>query len=224
MRRPILTGVAVGLALVALLDAALVRLDLPGGIVPRLEGPAAWLASRSAGITAYVALSLDVVFGLFVSTGAADAWLPRARSLEIHRWLSGATLGLVVLHALVLLLDRTGGLDLLELVLPGLASYRPLALAAGILAFAAALLVRESFAWRSRIGARTWRRLHALSFVAYALATAHGITAGTDSGTTAMLALYLSSTLAVLGLLAVRFTPRPTPARRAPAVHSASGG
>lgn len=222
MRRSWIVGLALGLALVALADAILARLGLAAGLVPRLEGPAAWLASRSAGITAYVALSLDVVFGLFVSTGAADRWLPRARSLEIHRWLSGSTLALVLLHAGALVLDATAGLDLLDLVVPLASSYRPWAVAAGIGALASAFVVRESFAWRGRIGARTWRRLHALSFVAYALATAHGIAAGTDSGAPAMLALYLGSSLVVLALLAVRFVgggargaPAPTVRRRA---------
>lgn len=224
MRRSILTGVALGLGVLVFLDAVAARAGAAALLVPRLDGPGAWLASRAAGITAYVALTLDVVLGLFVSTGAADRWLPRARSLELHRWLSGATLALVLLHALVLLLDSEAALDLVDLLVPLASSYRPIAVAAGIVGFAAALVVRESFGWRARLGPKTWRRLHALSFVAFALATAHGLAAGTDSGTAAMRALYVVSTAAVVLLAAARVKRRPphvgrrppAPARRAP--------
>ena len=69
----------IGLAIVALVvEATLVRLGVVTDPIPKLAGSAAWTTSRAAGVTAFAALTLDVVFGLFVSTGA-DRSLGAAR-------------------------------------------------------------------------------------------------------------------------------------------------
>ena len=73
----------IGLAIVALVvEATLVRLGVVVDPIPKLAGTAAWTTSRAAGVTAFAALTLDVVFGLFVSTGLIDRWVPRTRSEE----------------------------------------------------------------------------------------------------------------------------------------------
>lgn len=198
--RSVFRGVIVGLVALLLADALVARLGIAGGLWPRLAGPAAWLASRAAGITAYVALTLDVALGLFVSGGLADRWIPRARGLVAHRWLSGAALAIVAGHALVLLLDGFAGLDLLDLAVPFTARRLAVPVALGVLAGYTALIVRRSFQWRPRIGARAWKRLHALSFVAFALATAHGLAAGSDVERPWVRALYLGAVALVVGL------------------------
>jgi sulfoxide reductase heme-binding subunit YedZ len=68
--------------------------------------------------------------------------------------------------------------------------------------------VYASFALRRRIGARAWRRLHWATYAVFAAATAHGVMAGTDSGRTWTLALYLSAIGLVAGLVAWRSLPR----------------
>src|SRR6478752_6381073 len=54
-------------------------------------------------------------------------------------------------------------------------------LALGVVAAQLAGLVVLSFPLRKRIGVRTWRRLHFATFAIFALATAHGLAAGSDS-------------------------------------------
>lgn len=204
MRRHVLAGVAVGLGLFALADALAARAGLVAGAVPRSDGPWLWVASRGAGVAAFVALFLDVTFGLFLSTGAADRWIARARSVEIHRWLSSATLALLAGHALLLLGDGFSGFDLLDAVVPFLVSYRPAPVALGLFAAYLAVVVQVSFALRSRIGVQSWRRLHRSSFAVFALATLHGLFAGSDSGAPWLRLLYLGAAATVSALLLQR--------------------
>jgi DMSO/TMAO reductase YedYZ heme-binding membrane subunit len=204
MRKRIVLGVAIGGALLLVLDAVAVRSGAAPGAIPKLAGSSLWITSRAAGITAYLALTLDVVFGLLVSTGAADRIIPRARSVETHRWLATAALSLTGLHALALLGDRFIHFDVLDLLVPLLSSYRSYAVALGVLAAYGALLVHASFSWRKRIGAKTWRKLHYVSFFVFVAALLHGMLAGSDSARPGLLAMYVSTATVVAVLVALR--------------------
>ena len=57
---------------------------------------------------------------------------------------------------------------------------------------------------RRRIGQKAWRQVHYLSFLAFLGATAHGIMAGTDSGTVWAAAGYIVATTVVVFLVAYR--------------------
>lgn len=206
MTRRIALGVALGVGLLIVLDAVAVRLGVAAGALPTIAGPSPWLVSRAAGLTAFVALALDVIVGLAMSTGALDRHLPRARTLELHRWLSTVALGLTAAHALALLADRAVRFDALDVLVPFASSYRAWAVGLGVLAAYAALVVHASFGWRKRLGARTWRRLHHLSFVAFAGALVHGLAAGSDRGAAGVQLLYLASATVVAGLVVVRLT------------------
>lgn len=200
MAKRLVLGLAIGGALLLLLDAVAARSGVVSGAIPKLAGTALWVTSRAAGVTAYVALSLDVVFGLFLSTSVADRLIPRARSVDVHRWLSSVALSLTAVHAVALLGDRFVRFDALDLLVPFLSSYRPLAVGLGVLALYAALTVHLSFFVRRRTGVKTWRRLHALSFLAFAAAALHGVLAGSDSGTPGLQALYVASGTLVASL------------------------
>jgi sulfoxide reductase heme-binding subunit YedZ len=98
--------------------------------------------------------------------------------------------GFIALHAAALVLDSTVRISFGALFVPGLVPYRPLWSALGVLAAELMLLVYVSSALRRRIGARTWRRLHWLTYAVFALATVHGLEVGTDSSRPWALALY----------------------------------
>lgn len=200
MRRPLLLGSLAGALVLALALSIARRAGLVEVTLPLPAGQGAWLASRAAALTAYLALTLEMALGLFLSTGIADRWIARARSVELHQWLSSATLALIAGHAGALLADRVVPFDLLDVTIPFLAPYRRLAVGLGIATGWLVVAVHASFALRSRLGPRLWRSLHFASFGVYALATAHGVLAGTDSRQGAPRALYLGSG-ALVGLL-----------------------
>ena len=131
----------IGLAIAALVvEATLVRLGAIADPFPKLAGTAAWTTSRAAGVTAFGALTLDVVFGLFVSTGLVDRWVPRGASVDVHKWLSSVALALVGVHSVALLVDPAVHFDALDALVPGMSSYRAGAIAIGIVAMYGALV------------------------------------------------------------------------------------
>lgn len=210
-------GVLLGLLAFGVLAALAGRTGVAIVEIPRVASAEPWSTSRASGTIAYLALVLDVLVGLGLTTRAGDRWPGRAASVDIHAWLSPLPLGLTAVHAVALLADAYIGFDVIDLVVPFAAPYRPGAVGVGILAAYVALLVHASFGLRRRIGTAWWRRLHALSFVAYALATAHGVTAGTDARAPWMVAVYVIPATLVLALvvrrlvlvLAVRPSPFP---------------
>ncbi|MFO0614261.1 MAG: hypothetical protein U0414_16860 [Polyangiaceae bacterium] len=213
MRRAAGVGVALGVVALLVLAAIGARAGVAPDVLPKLSGSAAWLTSRAAGVTAFLALSLDVAFGLFVSTGVADGAIRRARSVEAHRFLSAAALGATALHVVALLTDGFVRFDALDVLVPFLSSYRPVAVGLGVVAAYTMVLVHASFGWRASIGAKVWRALHATSFVAYVGALLHGVFAGSDAH--ALTGLYAASG-AVIGAL-VLYRIACAARRRAPA-------
>jgi predicted ferric reductase len=203
VRKSIIVGVVVAIVLLAVADAIATRVNLVAGALPRADGPWCWISSRASGVAAYLTLAANACFGLLLSTRRGDRWVARGRIVEIHQWLSGATLGLVAAHALWLLGDRFMRFDALDVLVPFLAPYEPLAVGCGVLAAYVALLVHGSFALRRTIGVGAWRKLHYLTFLLFVLATFHGVFAGTDSRLPWMAAMYGIAGAAV-ALLIVR--------------------
>jgi predicted ferric reductase len=200
MHRRILAGVAIGVALLALLASTAVRLGLTACPLPTIPGTSPWTTARASGLTALLALTLGMVFGLLVATGAADRLIRRGRAVEIHRWLSSVSLVLITIHIVVLTTDRFVRFDLLDVLVPFLSSYRRVAIGVGVLAAYGAVVVHASFDLRAHIGAKTWRKLHYLSFFVFVSAVIHGVFAGSDSGVAGIQVLYVVSATAV-GLL-----------------------
>lgn len=200
MTRRLAIGTAIGLLLLLVLDALAARLGIVSGVVPRLDGTAAWTTSRAAGVTAFVALTLDATFGLLVSTGAGDGLVSRARAMEAHRWLSSVAVAMIAVHALVLVFDRFVRFDVIDALVPFSSAYRPLAVGLGVIAAYATLVVHVSFFLRRRIGGKAWRKLHQVSFAAFGAALVHGLAAGSGASSFAMRSLYAASLALVGGL------------------------
>lgn len=197
--RDAIKGVLIGAFVLALAGAIGARAGWITTDPPRVDGTGAWLLARVTGLLAYTALGLDVVVGLAVSTRSADRLLPRGHWIDLHGWLSPLAIGLLAVHAGVLLADGYVRFDVLDLVVPA-----SLALGAGIVAGYLLVVVHASFGWRKRLGTAWWRRLHYLSFVAFALATAHALAAGSDRGRPWFVVVYGVLLAGVLGLLAIR--------------------
>jgi sulfoxide reductase heme-binding subunit YedZ len=131
-----------------------------------------------------------VLAGLVLKARPFGAALKAAAVADLHRFLAMLGLGFIALHASALVLDSTVRVSVAALFVPGLVPYRPLWSALGVLAAELMLLVYASSALRRRIGVRAWRRLHWVTYAVFALATVHGLAAGTDGGTLWAVALY----------------------------------
>ena len=82
-------------------------------------------------------------------------------------------------------------------MIPFTAPYRPLWTGLGVIAADLAVIVALSFPLKKRIGGRNWRRLHWATYSIFALSTAHGLAAGTDSGQPWAMQIYLGAVGAV---------------------------
>ena len=174
--------------------------------------PTFWLLARSAGLAAYALLTLSVLAGLLLKA-RPFARLKASAVTEVHKTLALTGLGALGLHAGALVLDSTVKVSLAALVVPGLVTYRPAAVAAGVIGSWLFVLVTASFWLRKRIGVRVWRRLHWFTYALFGLATIHGITAGTDATQPWARGLYLGALGSVVAATAWRaLVP---PARRA---------
>lgn len=202
--RNVLRGIAIGLVVLALVGAIMSRAGWGAISVPRPAGTGAWLLARASGYAAFVALALDVIAGLLVSTRAGDRWMARGQLIDLHGWLSPLALALLVGHVLALLADRYVRFDVLDVVVPMLSPYRPVAVGLGIVAGYCAVVVHASFGFRRTIGAKAWRQLHYLSFVAFGAAAVHAFLAGTDASRPWAIAICLLPLLGAAVLLAGR--------------------
>lgn len=174
-----------------------------------MKDPTFWILARATGLTAYVLLTLSILAGLVVKSRPFGRALKAASVVDTHRFLSLLALGAIGLHGLALTLDQTVRIDLSSLLVPGLSGYRPLATGLGVVAAELAGLVIVSFPLRKRIGLRAWRRLHWATYGVFALATAHGLAAGTDSSQPWAFSLYLGAVFAVATATAWRVLIRP---------------
>ena len=172
--------------------------------------PTFWLLARSSGLVAYALLAASVVLGLVVKSRPLGSSVSPAAVVDVHRFLALLGLGALALHGAALVADDAVDIGLGALLVPGASSYRPVATALGVLAAELMVVIYLSFSVRRRIGAKAWRALHWLTYLVFALATLHGLAAGTDSGRTWALAFYGAAVGAVLGAFAWRLVVPPT--------------
>lgn len=159
-----------------------------------------WHFTRSAGTVAYILLASSTLWGLLLSSKIVKENIPAPLVLAMHNTLSWLAIALTGFHALALLLDSYYTYTLADLTIPFIGPYQPGWVGMGIIGLYLMLLTSVSFYFRKQIGQQRWRQLHYLTFVAYLLATAHGVMAGTDSGNPGMRALYWGSGLLILFL------------------------
>lgn len=159
-----------------------------------------WYLSRAAGISAYLSLTASTVLGLAIATRIADRWLSRPVVFTLHEQLAWLGLTATGLHVGALLMDSHISLRVADLLIPFASPYRPLAMALGIVSAYLVIAITGSFYIRARIGQRAWRLLHMASFATFALATGHGIMAGSSTSQPWMQWMYLLSGGTVLFL------------------------
>ena len=140
-----------------------------------------WYLARSAGMAAAVLMVGALVLGILAATRALKdidrpAWL-----VALHRWFSVLTVIAVVTHLGALVADSYVHFGLVELLIPGASTWRPLAVALGVIALYLFAVVHVSSLAMRRLPKVWWRRLHTLSYLSVWAAMLHAGSAGTDT-------------------------------------------
>lgn len=194
-----------------------------------------WYAARAGGLVAYALVTAAVIAGLLLTSRAPAGrslvsprpltsrpltsraprglvtWRSRAWVLDLHRFLGGLACAFTGVHLLAVLADDHEQFGLVELLVPLTATYRPVAVAWGIVAFYLLLAVELTSLVRGWLPHALWRRVHLTSLPLFVLSTVHLLTAGTDGDhPLAVAGAVLASVLVtVLGLARLLRPPRP---------------
>lgn len=179
-----------------------------------------WFASRAFGIVAIVMLGISVAVGLTMSGRLMARPGMAAKLRRLHEASTLVTLGLIVAHGGLLLFDTYLRPGLAGIMLPFAIGYRPVFTGLGIIGAWLAAILGLSFYARRRIGARTWRKLHRFTILAYLLALVHVVGAGTNGTSPWMVALLTALTAPIVFAFTYRVLPdRP---KRAPRTATAN--
>jgi predicted ferric reductase len=111
--------------------------------------------------------------------------------------------------------DNYINISLLQSLTPFSTEYRPIWTGLGTISLYMMISLVFSFYLVNRIGFKAWRIIHYISFAAFVLTLVHGITAGSDTNTPWMQAIYLATGFIVATLTGMRFMAHPNklPAR-----------
>jgi sulfoxide reductase heme-binding subunit YedZ len=160
-----------------------------------------WLASRSMGIVAYLALSGSVVLGLTMALRVAPVKARRAVR-TMHERVALIAVAAIAAHGLLLLPDPWLNVGPLGVFVPFTMSYRPVWTGIGIIGGYLAAALSLSYYAKRRIGAKRWRNAHRFIPIAWLLASIHVVGAGTDGQSLWLLlglALPVAAVVAMLG-------------------------
>ncbi len=163
-----------------------------------------WLAARATGVTTFLLLTAQVVFGLVLSHPTNQStWKLSKRLFPWHENLLVFVLAFVAAHVVSIVADPYAGVGLGGALVPGLSSYRTSAVGLGTLGLYALLITGLTARYTTLLPRGIWLKLHRLSLVVFVLGWVHGMLAGTDS--VALRPLYVATGLLVLAATAYRY-------------------
>jgi DMSO/TMAO reductase YedYZ heme-binding membrane subunit len=139
-----------------------------------------WYVARASGIVAWVMSTAAVVWGVLLSTRAFPRHRRPAWLLDLHRWLGALTVAFVAIHLGALVADSYTHFALVDLAVPLASSWRPGAVALGVVATWLLLAVELTSLAMRRLPRQVWRRIHMCSYVVFWLTSLHAAFAGTD--------------------------------------------
>lgn len=162
-----------------------------------------WDTTRALGLTAYLLLFVSVVAGLLQSLKAMP---PRAIPYVsvLHSFTGWMGLLFSITHGVVLIYDSYVGYSWLEILVPFVAKKDSFEIGLGIISLYIIFALVLSSDLFNRIGKKSWRFMHYLSFPAYVFALYHGVAIGTDTAIPEIKLMYAFTGLVVASLIVIR--------------------
>ena len=157
-----------------------------------------WYVARASGMIGWAMVTASIIWGFAVSSKPVRRRGVQGRLLDLHKYLALLSVVFTVVHVLALVADNWVHYGWRELFVPMASSYRPGAVAWGIVsvyALAAIMITSWLMRWLPK---RLWHSIHLLTLVLFATSTVHGFTAGADAGNRLIqLAAFTGVTLAL---------------------------
>lgn len=148
------------------------------------HGPMLWYLNRGSGVALLLVLTIALCLGILSARAGRSRLVPRFLSQQLHRNLGVLALVLVIGHAATAILDSYVDIRWWQALSPVGATYKPLWLGLGSLAFDVMLLVVLTSLLRERLGHRAWHLIHLLGYLSWPIAMAHSMGIGTDARAT----------------------------------------
>jgi len=163
------------------------------------HGPGLWYATRATGLVTLLLLTVSVLLGILTAGRFAHENWPRFLSQGLHRNISLLVLAFLALHVGTTVIDTYTSISLTAAFVPFASAYKTAWLGLGAVALDLLVALAATSLVRRRLGYRSWRRVHWLSYACWPVAVAHGLGIGTDRSTTWVIVLTAACVLSVLG-------------------------
>lgn len=147
-----------------------------------MTSEALWALGRGNGIVALAFMTLSMALGVATRSARPMLALPRFGIADVHRFVALAGTLLVVLHLVLLFLDPYAKLRLIDAVVPFLGSYRPIWQGLGTVAVDLLFVIVVTSLMRHRLGVKTFRTIHWMTYLLWPITMAHSLGNGTDAG------------------------------------------
>jgi sulfoxide reductase heme-binding subunit YedZ len=145
-----------------------------------------WLdISSTLGLIATAVLTFNLLLGMLLSAAyrrspiwkKLPVWLKKVSLDDLHNWTAYVALTLALAHPLLLLGDPSLRYRVIDLVIPVHAPHQPFWMMLGVLAFyaLAMVIVTTQKKIKNRLGFRTWKNIHLISYGTALLFIVHGI-------------------------------------------------
>ena len=174
-------------------------------ILGAMNSQLTWYVARSTGMVGWALLTASVLWGLAISTKATVGGrrLRASWMLDMHRTLGALATIFVVVHVVALIADSYVPFNVMSVLVPFASGWKPVAVAWGVVGMYLLLAVELTSLARARLPRKVWRMVHFASLPLFAVATIHGLTAGTDARSSAFVLVATAAVLAV-GTLTLR--------------------
>jgi methionine sulfoxide reductase heme-binding subunit len=163
-----------------------------------------WYLMRSSGVVALVLLTAVLVLGIATFRRWGPSGSPRFVTAALHRAVSLLAVVFLAVHVLTAIVDPYAAVGAAAVAVPFVAGKSPLWVGLGAVSLDLVAALVLSSLLRRRVGARAWRAIHGLAYLAWPLAFAHSFGMGSDATTLWLEAVGASCAAAVVAALGWR--------------------
>jgi len=185
-----------------------------------MTGQLWWYVARAAGIVSWALVAISVCWGLLLAgrpiPGRSVGWARPHRLLDLHRYLGALAVLFTGIHVGALIADSYVHFDVVDVLVPFASSWRPGAVAWGVVAVWLLAAIELTSLAKRLLPPRVWHAVHLASYPLFAMATTHGLTAGSDAVNPLLRLAMVAAGSAVVGLTVYRVGQLSRPAGPAP--------
>lgn len=156
-----------------------------------------WYATRGAGIVSLLLFTAVVCMGVLTAVRWQRPGWPRFLTAELHQSVALTAVVFLAIHIVTAVIDPYTSLGWTAALIPFSSPYRTLWLGLGAVTLYLFAAVVVTSLLRGRLGHRTWRAVHWITWIAWPIALIHGLGTGTDTASWWMLAIDAACVLAV---------------------------